>query len=70
MYLNREPLLAEIGRFSAMYSEQGFLGCVGAVDWMHLYWMKGSGVMKGQYHNSKEGKIVSISCEDGVDSDL
>ena len=53
VYLNREPTLVELSRTSAMYTDQGISGCIGAVDCMHLYCENCTRDLKEQFHNLK-----------------
>lgn len=69
-YFNREPSTDELRRIVAEYEEVGFPGCRGCVGCMHLKWKNCPLELKGQYHNSKNGKLATISCEAVVDHGL
>ena len=68
--LNRPPTLSELRSVAKKYEKEGFPGCIGCVDCMHLHWKNCPKALKGQYHNPKAGKLATISCEAMVDHDL
>jgi Plant transposon protein len=47
-YLNRDPSVAELRRITAEYAEEGFNGCIGSVDCMHISWKQFPLELKGQ----------------------
>lgn len=70
VHLNRLPTEIELRDIEQRYADKGFPGCIGAVDCMHLHWKNCPQAYKGQYHNPKDGKLATISCEALCDSDL
>ena len=70
LLLNRPPTLSELRSVAKKYEEEGFPGCIGCVDCMHIHWKNCPKALKGQYHNPKAGKRATISCEAMVDNDL
>lgn len=62
-YLNREPNMEELRRITSEYEEEGFPGCRGSLDCMHVRWKQCPLEVRGQYQNSKNGKLATISCE-------
>lgn len=69
-YLNREPTLEELRRITSEYEAEGFPGCRGSLDCMHIRWKNCPFTLKGQFHNPKNGKLATISCEAIVDHGL
>jgi Plant transposon protein len=69
-YLNRDPTIAKMRRVTAVYAEEGFNGCIGSVDCMHISWKQCPFELKGQYKNPHAGKLATISCEGVCDHDL
>ena len=70
IYLNRKPNERKLRTLVSQYEARGFPGCIGAVDCMHLHWKNCPLAFKGQYHNPKDGKLATISCEALCDSSL
>lgn len=62
--------MVELRNITARYEEQGFPGCVGCLDCMHLKWKNCPKALKGQNHNPKDGKLATLSCEALVGHDL
>lgn len=69
-YLNRRPTRVELQTIAERYEEADFPGCVGCVDCMNLKWKNCPYEEKGQYHNTKEGKLAIIKVEAWCDIDL
>ena len=63
MYWNRMPTECELRATIEQYEACGFPVCMGAIDCMHLHWKNCPLAFKGQYHNPKDGKVTTISCE-------
>ena len=70
MYLNRKPTESELWSIVKQFDARGFPGCMGAVYCIHLHWKDRPLAYKGQYHNPKDGKLATISCEALCDSSL
>ena len=70
IYLNRKPTESQLRNVVRKYEERGFPGCMGAVDCIHLHWKNCPVPYEGQYHNPKDGKFATISCEALCDSSL
>lgn len=70
LFLNRRPSKVELKGIEECYRESGFIGCVGAVDCMKLHWKNCPASLKGQFHNSKEGKLATIVVEAWCDTQL
>lgn len=70
LFLNREPILGELRTIVGEYEDAGFPGCMGCIDCMHMHWKNCPKALKGQYHNPKDGKLATISCEALVDRNL
>lgn len=68
--LNRPPTLSQLRCISKKYKEEGFPGCIGCVDCMHLHWKNFPKAIKARYHIPKAGKLAKISCEAMVGHDL
>lgn len=68
--LNREPDVMELQEIVNNYENAGFPGCLGCLDCMHLKWKNCPRSLKGQYHNPKDGKLATISCEAMCDRNL
>lgn len=69
-YLNRWNTRAELGAIVRDYDGAGFPGCVGAVDVMKEHFKKCPSVQKGQYHNTKDGKLATIGVEAWCDHQI
>lgn len=69
-FLNRRPTFAELQSIFDDYTQAGFPGCAGAIDCMKLRWKNCPIAHKGQYHNSKEGKLATIPAEAWCDRNL
>ena len=69
-YLNRYPGRAELQRIAAKYADDGFVGCIGAVDCCHLTWKNCPLEEKGQYHNPKDSKLAVMKVEAWCDAHL
>ena len=69
-YLNRYSGRVELQRIAAKYADDGFVGCIGAVDCCHLAWKNCPLEEKGQYHNPKDSKLAVMKVEAWCDSDL
>jgi hypothetical protein len=69
-YLNRDPSVAEMRKITAAYAEEGFNGCIGSVDCMHISWKQCPFELKGQYKNPHAGKLATITCEGVCDHNL
>lgn len=69
-FLNRRPTVEELDGIEEKYADRGFPGCVGCVDCCKLVWKNCPTALKGQYHNSKDGKLATISVEAWSDGDL
>lgn len=69
-YLNREPNLEELRRITSEYESKRFPGCRGSLDCMHINWKNCPLELKSQFHNSKNGKLATISYETIVDHGL
>lgn len=69
-FLNREPSLPELRTITKQYEKEGFPGCFGSVDCMHLHWKNCPRAFKGQYRNPKNGKLATIVCEAVCDHNL
>lgn len=70
VFLNRRPTQEELRRIEKEYRRSGFPGCAGAVDCMKLHWKNCPSALKGQFHNSKEGKLATIVVEAWCDTHL
>lgn len=62
-FQNRRPTRAERSGIAAQYDAVGFSSCIGAVDGMKLHCNNCPSAKKVQYHNSKEGKLSTVSVE-------
>ena len=69
-YLNRHPSVQEMRSIEKLYSRAGFPGCIGCVDTMKIKWKNCPKVLKGQFHNPKDGKLAALSCEAWTDRNL
>lgn len=69
-YLNRDPTEDELRQICSTYEREGFPGCRGSVDCMHLRWKQCPAELKGQFKNPHAGKLATISCEGICDHDL
>lgn len=68
-FLNRLPSRAELRSIETCYAENGFAGCVGAVDCCKVLCKNCSVQWKDQFHNSKEEKVATIIAEVWSDKD-
>lgn len=62
-FLNRRPSTSELVEIERRYSRAGFPGSVGALDCCKIIWKNCPHGHKGQYHNTKEGKLATIQVE-------
>ena len=69
-FLNRRPSTSELVDIERRYCLAGFPGSVGAVDCCKIIWKNCPHAHKGQYHNTKEGKLATIQVEAWCDRDL
>ena len=69
-FLNRFPSRQELQEIADRYEDDGFVGCIGAVDCCHLLWTNCPLEEKGQYHNPKDSKLAIIKVEAWCDADL
>lgn len=70
VYVNREPSVQELRDIQGQHQKQGFPGCIGSVDCMHLHLKNCPKDYKGYYHNSNDDTLATISCEAVVGADL
>jgi len=63
LFLNRLPTSTELCQVQDNYGDYGFRGCVCAVDCCKIVWKNCPFSLKGQYHNTKEWKLVTIQVE-------
>ena len=70
MYLNRMPRESELRCIFRPYDARKSPVCMGAIDCMHLHWKNFPLAYKWEYHNPKDGKLASISCQALCDSSL
>lgn len=70
VFLNRWPTRAERGAIAEIYAKRGMAGCIGAVDCCKMVWKNCPYEVKGQFHNSNDGKLATMSVEAWCDSDL
>lgn len=69
-FLNREPSVSKLEEIDGAYEESGFPGYIACIDCMHVHWKNCPIFLCGQYHNPKEGKRETISCEEFCYSNL
>eukprot|EP00171_Calliarthron_tuberculosum_P002978 IDg2978t1 len=69
-FLNRFPTKNELSDIAAVYGQNGFQGCIGCVDGCKMKWKNCPSALKGQYHNTKEGKLATIGIEAWCDRNL
>lgn len=69
-FSNRHPTEAELTAVTESFDARGLPGCMGSVDCMKIKWKSRPRAYKGQYHNTKDGKLAVLSCEALVDGDL
>ena len=67
-FLNRYPNKTELQRIADRYEEDGFVGCIGAVDCCNLLWKNCPLEEKGQFHNPKDSKLALMKVESWCDS--
>ena len=70
VFLNREPNLQELRRIVGDYEKVGFPVCIACIDCTHMHWKNCPMSLKGQYHNPKDGKLATVSCEALVEKTL
>ena len=68
--LNRHPNADEMKRITGEYENDGFVGCLGCVDCMHIKWKNCPRLWKGLYRNPKDGRVATITAEAWCDSNL
>lgn len=69
-YPNRRPTREELQRVMDGYKDAGFPGCAGCLKCMKVVWKKYPLAEKGQYHNKKESKMVTVVEEGWCDRSL
>lgn len=69
-YLKRLQTKSEIQDILDRYGENGFKGCTESVDCWKFHWKNCPVSLKGQYHNTKDGKLATIAVERWADRDL
>lgn len=60
VYLNKRPTKDEPDGIEGEYRDIGFPGCIDALNCIKLHWKNCPFALKGQYHSSKEGHLVTI----------
>lgn len=69
-FLNRRPRPDELQKLQDDYNNEGFAGCVGAIDCCKIKWKNCPYSLKGQYHSLKDGHLATIQVEAWCDHDL
>ena len=69
-FLNSTPNLYELRKIETQYASKIFPGCAGSLDCMNVAWKNCPKSWKGQYHNSKNGKLATVSIEAMCDTNL
>ena len=69
-YLNRHPTVEEMREIVKEYENDGFPGCLGCIDCMHIKWKNCPRALKGLYRNPKDGRGATITCEAWCDASL
>jgi Plant transposon protein len=69
-YLNHEPTQDELRNILQKYENEGFPGCRGSKDCLHLHWNDCPYQLKGQYKKPRASKLASVSCEAVTDHSL